>query len=138
MTEICIFLLFGLLVHPPDLMDALPLGILTALGLMLIARPISVLLFQPFSPFSFRESLLVSWCGLRGAVPLALAHGLTMAIPNIRGIDPTIVEELSKNAESIIFIVVVTNLFLQGITLPRFARWLGLQPAVVAAAELTG
>lgn len=129
MTEITIFLVFGLLVYPPDLVDALPVGILAALGLMFVARPISVLMLQPLSPFSFKESLLVSWCGLRGAVPLALSYDLSLAIPRIRGIDPVIVGELSKNAESIIFIVVVVNLFVQGISLPFLARTLGLNPA---------
>lgn len=129
MTEITIFLVFGLLVYPPDLIDALPIGILAAFGLMLVARPISVLMFQPFSPFSLKESLLVSWCGLRGAVPLALSHDLSLAIPRVRGIDPAIVDELSRNAESIIFIVVVVNLFVQGISLPYLARVLGLVPS---------
>ncbi|MCX5932896.1 MAG: cation:proton antiporter [Cyanobacteria bacterium] len=136
MTEITIFLVFGLLVYPPDLIDALPIGVLAALGLMLVARPISVLMFQPFSPFSFKESLLVSWCGLRGAVPLALAHDLSLAIPRIRGINPAIVDELSQNAESIIFIVVVVNLFVQGISLPHLARALGLVPNPAAKTSL--
>jgi cell volume regulation protein A len=136
MTEIAIFLIFGLLVYPPDLIDALPIGILAALGLMLVARPISVLIFQPFSPFSIKESLLVSWCGLRGAVPLALAHDLSLAIPRIRGINPSIVAELSQNAQSIIFIVVVINLFVQGMSLPYLARVLGLVPASLAKPEL--
>ena len=103
---------------------------------MLVARPISVLMFQPFSPFSFKESLLVSWCGLRGAVPLALAHDLSLAIPRIRGINPAIVDELSQNAESIIFIVVVVNLFVQGISLPHLARALGLVPNPAAKTSL--
>ncbi|MCP9840048.1 cation:proton antiporter [Synechococcus sp. J7-Johnson] len=136
MTEIAIFLVFGLLVYPPDLIDALPIGILAALGLMLVARPISVLIFQPFSPFSIKESLLVSWCGLRGAVPLALAHDLSLAIPRIRGIDQSIVAELSQNAQSIIFIVVVINLFVQGMSLPYLARFLGLVPSSSARPEL--
>ncbi|MCP9825611.1 cation:proton antiporter [Synechococcus sp. EJ6-Ellesmere] len=130
MTEITIFLIFGLLVYPPDLVDALPIGLLSALGLMFVARPISVLILQPLSPFSFKESLLVSWCGLRGAVPLALSHDLSLAIPRIRGIDPAIIGEISKNAESIIFIVVVVNLFVQGVSLPYLARTLGLKPGI--------
>jgi cell volume regulation protein A len=128
MTEISVFLVFGLLVDPADLVEALPVGIFTALGLMLLARPLSVLLFQPFSPFSLRESLLISWCGLRGAVPLALSYDLVTSIPNIRGIDPDLVSRLAQNSQSIIFTVVVLNLFLQGITLPGFCRVLGLEP----------
>ncbi len=128
MTEITIFLLFGLLVSPSDLIPSLPMGLVSAAALMLVARPLSVLLCQPVSPFSFREGLLISWCGLRGAVPLALSYNVVTAIPRIRGVDPASVEALASNAQSIVFVVVVLNLLLQGLTLPRLARALGLQP----------
>ena len=128
MTEITIFLMFGLLVDPLDLLPALPVGLLTAAVLMLVARPISVLILQPLSPFSQRESLLIAWCGLRGAVPLALSYKVVSEIPKLRGIDPAVVSSLAQNAQSIIFIVVVVNLLAQGLTLPRLCSRLQLQP----------
>ena len=73
-AEICIFLMFGLLVNPSSLLPALPVGLITAAVLMLVVRPISVLMFQPLSPFRLQDSVLVSWCGLRRAVPLALSY----------------------------------------------------------------
>lgn len=66
MAEICIFLIFGLLVNPSSLLPALPVGLITAAVLMLVVRPISVLVFQPLSPFRWKDSVLVSWCCLRG------------------------------------------------------------------------
>ena len=128
MTEITIFLMFGLLVDPMDLWPALPVGLMTAVVLMLVARPISVLILQPLSPFSRRESMLIAWCGLRGAVPLALSYKVVGAIPNLRGVDPAAVSNLAQNAQSIIFIVVVLNLLVQGLTLPRVCSSLKLQP----------
>ena len=128
MTEITIFLLFGLLVDPQQLVPALPVGVITAGALMLVARPLSVLIFQPLSPFSRRESLLVAWCGLRGAVPLALSYNVVSEIPHLRGIDPANVQALAQNAQSIVFIVVVINLLVQGLTLPRLCNRLQLQP----------
>ena len=128
MTEITIFLMFGLLVDPLDLLPALPVGLLTAAVLMLVARPISVLILQPLSPFNRRESLLIAWCGLRGAVPLALSYKVVSEIPKLRGIDPAVVSSLAQNAQSIIFIVVVVNLLAQGLTLPRLCSRLQLQP----------
>jgi cell volume regulation protein A len=128
MTEITIFLLFGLLVEPHQLVPALPVGVITAGALMLVARPLSVLIFQPLSPLSRRESLLVAWCGLRGAVPLALSYNLVSEIPHLRGIDPANVQALAQNAQSIVFIVVVINLLVQGLTLPRLCNRLQLQP----------
>lgn len=128
MTEITIFLLFGLLVEPQQLVPALPVGVITAGALMLVARPLSVLIFQPLSPFSRRESLLVAWCGLRGAVPLALSYNVVSEIPHLRGIDPNTMQALAQNAQSIVFIVVVINLLVQGLTLPRLCNRLQLQP----------
>ncbi|MCP9774919.1 cation:proton antiporter [Cyanobium sp. WAJ14-Wanaka] len=126
MVEFTIFILFGLLVNPLSLMPALPVGILTAAALMLVARPLSVLIFQPLSPFTTKENLLVSWCGLRGAVPLALSYKLMAEIPKIRGIDPSMVYSLTQNAQSIVFIVVVLNLLVQGLSLPRLCSRLNL------------
>ena len=127
MTEITIFVLFGLLINPLDLLPSLPVGLITAAVLMLLARPLSVLIFQPISPFSPKESLLVAWCGLRGAVPLALSYNVVNEIPHLRGIDPAVVPSLTQNAQSIVFIVVVMNLLVQGLTLPRLCSRLQLQ-----------
>ncbi|KAF0653963.1 NhaP-type Na+(K+)/H+ antiporter [Cyanobium sp. Copco_Reservoir_LC18] len=133
MTEITVFLIFGLSVHPRALLPSVPEGIIVAIAMMLVARPVSVLVLQRFSPFSLRESLLVSWCGLRGAVPLALSFVMVEAIPRVRGLDPASVPSLVRNAGGIVFCVVVINLLVQGLTLPRVIRWLGLGEAAPSA-----
>ncbi|MFM8544159.1 MAG: cation:proton antiporter [Vulcanococcus sp.] len=124
MTEITIFLLFGLLVNPADLLPSLPIGIGAAALLMLVARPLSVLCFQPFSPFSWRESLLISWCGMRGAVPLALSFNVVLAMPQVRDLPAGSADLLAHNAQSIVFIVVILNLLVQGLSLPPLCRWI--------------
>lgn len=126
MTEITIFLIFGLEMHPARILGSLPEGIAIALAMMLIARPLSVLAFQWLSPFSLKESLLIAWCGLRGAVPLALSFTVVDAIPHLRGIDPALVPKLVTNAEVIVFSVVVLNLLVQGLSLGPLARLLNL------------
>jgi len=126
MAEICIFLIFGLLVNPATLIPALPVGLITAAVLMLVVRPLSVLVFQPLSPFRWSDSLLVSWCGLRGAVPLALSYSAVDQIRQLRGINPETVTSLVHNAQSIVFIVVLVNLLAQGLTLPRLCHRLRL------------
>lgn len=126
MMEVLIFLVFGLSTDPQNVLRLLPAGVLVALALMVIARPLSVLLFQPLSPFSRRESLLVAWCGLRGAVPLALALELEQLIPGLSGVSPTGAEALAAGLEGIVVNVVVINLLLQGLSLPWLCRWLGL------------
>ena len=104
----------------------IPIGVLVALAMMLVARPLSVLAFQPLSPFSLRESLLVAWCGLRGAVPLALALEMLHQIPSVIGLGPGVAETLAGKVEGIVFTVVAINLLLQGLSLPWVCRSLGL------------
>jgi potassium/hydrogen antiporter len=128
MTEISIFLLFGLLVNPADLVPSLPAGIAAAAALMLLARPVSVFCFQHFSPFNLRDSSLIAWCGLRGAVPLALSFNVANAIPNLKGLDPALASELAQNCQSIVFIAVILNLLLQGLSLPPVCRRLNALP----------
>ena len=133
MTEISIFLLFGLLVNPADLLPCLPAGLAAAVALMLLARPISVLCFQRFSPFNLRDSSLIAWCGLRGAVPLALSFNVATAIPNLKGLDPALAAQLAHNCQSIVFIAVILNLLIQGLSLPPVCRWLSGPPAPVSS-----
>jgi cell volume regulation protein A len=124
MSEISIFLLFGLLVQPGELLPAARVGLATAAALMLLARPLSVLCFQHLSPFNRRDGLLIAWCGLRGAVPLALSYNLVDQIPRLRGMTPELGAVLAHNAQSIVFVVVIMNLLLQGLSLPPLCRWL--------------
>ena len=126
MMEVLIFLVFGLTAEPESVLPLLPSGLLVGLAMMLVARPVSVLLFQPLSPFSLKESLLVAWCGLRGAVPLALALELVHTIPRLPGLSPAIATALAGNVEGIVFTVVVMNLLVQGLSLPWVCRRLGL------------
>lgn len=134
MTEITIFLLFGLLVNPSQLLPCLPVGLATGALLMLVARPLSVLVFQRFSPFSWRDSLLIGWCGLRGAVPLALSFNLVLQIPQLRGLPEQTAPLLAQNAQSIVFIAVMLNLLVQGLSLPPLCRWLNA-PAAPASSS---
>lgn len=126
MTEIVVFLSFGLIMQPQRVFLSLDDGSIIAIFLMLIARPVSVFLFQSFSPFRFKDSLFISWCGLRGAVPLALTYVVVEKIPLIPGIDPINVQPLINNAEGVIFCVVLFSLLLQGSSLPHVCRWLNL------------
>lgn len=124
MTEISIFLLFGLLIHPSDLAPCVPAGLAAAATLMLIARPISVACFQHVSPFNRKESTLIAWCGLRGAVPLALSFSVQEAIANYPGLEPQASAQLAQNSQGIIFIVVILNLLIQGISIAPLCRGL--------------
>ena len=124
MMEITVFLLFGALVQPLHILQALPQGLLVALLLMLVARPASVLLFQRWSPFDRASSGLIAWCGLRGAVSLALGYNVVSAIPQMQGLPEGLVAPLQGQVEGLIFAVVFFNLLIQGLSLPPLCSWL--------------
>jgi cell volume regulation protein A len=138
MMEMLVFLLFGVIIDPSNIGLVLPEGIACALALMLVARPLSVFAFSGVSPFSWRENILIAWCGLRGAVPLALSYTVIHAIPELRGIDAATTSAFSGEVEGLIFLVVLLNLTLQGLTLPMLSRRLGLQGDGAEAAPAVG
>ncbi|MFE1149034.1 potassium/proton antiporter [Streptomyces albidoflavus] len=121
-AQIGMFVLLGLLVTPHELAgDVLP-ALVIGLVLTVVARPLSV--FVSLTPFRrpWREQALMSWAGLRGAVPIILA-----TIPMVAGVRG------SERLFNIVFILVVVYTLVQGPTLPWLARRLGLGNQAEAA-----
>ncbi|KWX73028.1 potassium transporter [Paenibacillus riograndensis] len=115
MMQIAMFTLLGLLVFPNELADIAWEGLLLSVILMLIARPVGVFLSLLFARFSIREKTLISWAGLRGAVPIVLAtYPLLAGLPQGR---------LFFN---VVFFVVLTSAVIQGTTISPLASRLRL------------
>ncbi|MFF6971357.1 MULTISPECIES: potassium/proton antiporter [Streptomyces] len=116
-AQIGMFVLLGLLVTPHELGDDLVPALLIGLVLTMVARPLSVLF--SLIPFGIpkREQVLLSWAGLRGAVPIILA-----TIPMVSGVAD------STRVFNIVFVLVVVYTLVQGPTLPWLARALKLGP----------
>ena len=113
--QIAMFVILGLLVTPTELFVSWKEGLLIAFVLIFIARPLVVMPILLLSKFSFKASLLISWVGLRGSVPIILA-----IFPLIFGMAYA---ELIFN---VVFFIVLISALLQGSTLPYAARKLGL------------
>jgi cell volume regulation protein A len=114
-AQIGMFVLLGLLVNPRELGDDILPALVIGLVLTMVARPLSV--FACLSPFRvpWRQQTLMSWAGLRGAVPIILA-----TIPMVGGV------EGSRRIFNIVFVLVVVYTLIQGPTLPWLARKLRL------------
>lgn len=115
MSQIVLFVMLGLLSFPSRLAAAAPHGFLLALALIFVARPVAVAtLLLPFR-FRLRELALLSWGGLKGAVPITLA-----TFPLLAGV------EHSATIFDVVFFVVLMSSLVQGWSLPLVARALGL------------
>lgn len=115
MMQIVMFTLLGLLVFPEQLTAVFWEGILIAVVLMFIARPIAVFISMVFTKSNMRQKLFISWAGLKGAVPIVLA-----TYPVAAGL------ESSNLIFNTVFFVVLISALIQGSTLSWLADKLGL------------
>lgn len=129
MMQISMFILMGLLVFPSELIGIAWQGLALSALLMFVARPVGVFLSMIFMKFSFKEKILISWCGLRGAVPIVLA-----TYPLLAGM------ENGYLYFNMVFFIVLTSALIQGWTITPLANWLGLtgdkKPTVPHSLEL--
>lgn len=122
LSQLVMFLMLGLLVKPHELIRLevwLPCLIISIV-MIFIARPLSVFLCMiPFKQYKTQDKLLVSWVGLKGAVPIIFA----------------ILCEASGVAHAnlifnVVFACTLVSLVAQGTTLGRVAHKLRLaEPA---------
>jgi cell volume regulation protein A len=116
LAQITMFLLLGLLATPSEMISNIGDELAIAVVLIVVARPLAVWIsLLPFR-FPWQEQVFISWVGLRGAVPIFLA-----SIPVIAGVTQGI------EYFNVAFVVVIASLIVQGWTVSRAARLLGLE-----------
>jgi len=116
LAQIGMFVLLGLLVTPHELADDIWPAVVVGLVLTVVARPVSVLVSTTPFRVAWREKALLSWAGLRGAVPIVLA-----TIPMVGEVPD------SRRIFNIVFVLVIIYTLIQGPTLPWFATRLRLE-----------
>ena len=115
--QIIMFLCLGLLVNPHEMLEVACVALLIGVFMILIGRPLSVFLcLLPFGKkITVKSRLFISWVGLRGAVPIIFATYPVVA--NVPGSDVIF---------NIVFFITIVSLIIQGTTVSRAARLLGL------------
>ncbi len=115
-AEVGLFLLLGLLVFPSRLPAVAVPALAVAGVLILVARPAAVALCSIGSRMPLREQAVVSWAGLRGAVPIVLA-----TFPFTAGITG------GELIFDVVFFVVLVSVLVQGTTLLPLVGRLGVE-----------
>jgi cell volume regulation protein A len=117
-AEIGLFLALGLLVFPSQLGGVALKSILLALVIAFVARPIAVVVATVRRGLGRNELAVLSWAGLRGAVPVVLATFAVIAdVP--RGV----------HFFNIVFFAVLISTLIQGSTVGWLARRLKVASA---------
>lgn len=116
MSQLLMFLTLGLLINPSELIPILVPGLIISFIMIFLTRPISVFLcLLPFPKMGIKDKVFISWVGLRGAVPIIFAITvLASDLPH------------SQLIFNIVFLCTLVSLVVQGTSLPRVAKWLGL------------
>jgi cell volume regulation protein A len=115
LAQVALFLTLGLLVFPSQLSSVWIPGTLLAIFIVCIARPVAVLASTALDRFTPAETMLLSWAGLRGGVPVVLAtYPVSAGIPG------------SGTFLNVVFFVVALSTLVQGMTMEPMARKLGL------------
>lgn len=118
LMQIVMFIILGLQVFPSRLMDIAGTGLVVALFLILIARPLGVFMALFFSGMDIRKQIFIAWVGLRGATPIILATFI-----QISGV------EMPVPIFDLVFFVVLVSVLLQGTTIVPVANLLNLKAA---------
>lgn len=125
-AQVGVFVLLGLLAFPSRLLAVAPSGLAIAAVLVLVARPISVWIVTLGFRYDWRDRLIITCGGLRGAVPVILA-----TIPLAAGIPG------AGMIFNVTFFAVVISVLVQSTLMPPLARKLGRLEAESADASVS-
>lgn len=115
--QIIMFLCLGLLVNPHEMLEVAVVALLIGVFMIVIGRPLSIFLcLLPFGKrINMKSKMFVSWVGLRGAVPIIFATYPVVA--GVPGADVIF---------NIVFFITILSLVIQGTTVSKVARIMGL------------
>ena len=116
LAELVVFVALGLSIDVGALSGRVWLeGIVLALGLALLARPLVVLVTLGLARLSWAERAFITWSGLKGAVPILLAAFAVLG--GVAGAD---------RVYGVVFVVVLVSVVGQGTLVPFVARALNI------------
>lgn len=128
LSQLVMFLMLGLMVEPLELLKYrvwLPCLIISIV-MIFISRPLAVwLCMLPFRQYKQRDRLMLSWVGLKGAVPIIFA-----IMCKANGVP------LADMIFNVVFLCTIVSLLVQGTTLTMVAKKLALDTPPTEEREL--
>jgi cell volume regulation protein A len=115
LMQIVLFFTLGLLVFPSQLPAVLGNGFVIAIFMVIVARPIAVMSILSWFKVPFKQQVLVSWVGLRGAASIVFA---TYAMTNKLSI--------ASDIFNTVFFIALFSVLVQGTMIPKIAKKLDL------------
>ena len=113
--QIILFFILGLLANPLELPKVIGKSVVISLGIIFIARPISVFLVLKKFDSNTKEKLFIAWVGLRGAASIVFAiFALNYGI------------SINNDIYHIIFFIALISVGVQGTLIPIIAKRLEL------------
>jgi cell volume regulation protein A len=113
--ETSMFLLLGLTITFEAFDDSVVIELATFALLTLLVRPVVTFVLLTPSTLTRAEQGFIAWGGLRGAVPILL--GFFVLVDDVPD---------SQLVYTVVFVAVTLSMLIQGVTLPRVGRRLGL------------
>ena len=129
LSQLVIFLVLGLMVRPHELfrIEVLLPCLIISIVMIFISRPLAVFLcMQPFKQFKRNDKTLLSWVGLKGAVPIIFA--IMCKANDVPHADLIF---------NIVFLCTIVSLIAQGTSLSAVAKRLNLATPPVSLKKLT-
>ncbi len=145
--EIAVFILLGMTLNTVELLarpDLLIAGLIVGLLVIFVARPVSVFVVTLHDrTVGYKERLLLSWAGVKGVASAALA-AITIGVitapehsQDVEALFGVSAASIGLTINSIVFIVILMSLFIQGLTTPILTTVLGLVEEQDRAQEIT-
>jgi potassium/hydrogen antiporter len=117
LAQVVLFIVLGILIAPDELKSVAIPGLIIAVLLILVIRPVASFTSLAFSKFSARERLFLGLAGLRGAVPIVLG---TFVLSS-EAIDSRF------TIFNAVFFIVLASAIMQGVSLDKLAKILKLE-----------
>ncbi len=130
-AQVGMFLMLGLLVTPSELKEVWYPGLMLALFMAFVARPLIVtLILKPFG-YKANEIACVAWLGLRGAVPIIIATTPLLLLAS----NEQLTDDMRRMFNIVFFMVIVGGL-MPGATIKWAVKKLGLMEEQIPEPEI--